>query len=146
MKKVLSFVLKLALALGLMLMSFVGIAHANFGTVCQPDGRPAVQLEGWTPYANGEVGIAAKDQAGKQTQAMGKLDEKGNGTFPFGEPGVLYPIVLVRIASGGRSNYLDFANVKCDPPQATLQSILEDPKRNWGRIQDVITGWLTHWF
>lgn len=141
MKKVLPF------ALGLMILALlVGVAHANFGVVCLPDGKPAIQLEGWTPYTSGDVGIAAKDQAGKQAQVLGKLDAKGNGTFSFGEPGILYSIVLVRIASGGRSNYLEFENVKCDPPQVTMQSILEDSKRNWGRIQDVITGWLTHWF
>ena len=58
----------------LMLAQFFGVARADFGIACQPDGRPAVQIEGFTPFPNREVAIIAFDQNGKETVTKGKLD------------------------------------------------------------------------
>jgi hypothetical protein len=133
-----------ALMSTLMLALFFGIASAGIPPpTCLPDGRPAFEIV--RGPENLEITILAIEQNGTENKIKGKLDAQGNGTIPFGEPGVLYTQVLVGFA-GYPGPVGEFKNVKCDPPQTTLQSILEDPKRNWGRIQNVITDWLTHWF
>ncbi|MBI4786752.1 MAG: hypothetical protein HY782_06880 [Chloroflexi bacterium] len=125
----------------LMLARFVGVADAE--QICGPDGRPAIHFVGGPP--NRGVLILAIDQNGKTIEIKVTLDDKGNGIFPFGEPGVTYQKVGVFL-DGQKEIAGLFQNVKCDLAKPTIESMLGDVTKNWGRLTDVITGWLTRWY
>ncbi len=84
-----------ALMSTLMLALFFGIASAGIPPpTCLPDGRPAFEIV--RGPENLEITILAIEQNGTENKIKGKLDAQGNGTIPFGEPGV-----LVQASPGG---------------------------------------------
>ena len=108
----------------------VGIARADSEPTafpdCNPDGTPVVILKEYSQFANAEVTVTATDQAGQQTTYMGNLDAGGNGTIPFGEPGVGYEQVTVAIA-GQQGPPLQLGPVTCEAPAEPPASIEVDP-------------------